>query len=112
MDVDKLIDDLFKDEIIYNRLVERIKYRLTNFNPYIVAALEKLNDGEIDSLLRTIHQQDEDIRFLTCRLSGYESLMRKYEKLSIKVVKLKKQNHRLLSRNSELYELLKTKNNS
>lgn len=110
--VDQLIDFLFSDPVIYDRLVERVKHRITTPNRRFLEVIERLQDGEIDNLIRTIHQQDEDIIFLSHQLSGYDSFIKKYDRLVIKVDWLKRQNKRLVERNKTLTaNVYKSKNN-
>ena len=110
--VDQLIDFLFSDPVIYDRLVERVKYRITTPNRRCLEAIECLEDGEIDNLIRTIHQQDEDIIFLSHQLRGYDSFIQKYDRLAVKVDYLKRQNKRLLDRNKTLVKnVYKSKDN-
>lgn len=110
--VDQLIDFLFSDPDIYYRLVERVKHRITTPNRRCLEAIERLQDGEIDNLIRIIHQQDEDIIFLSHQLSGYDSFIKKYDRLVIKVDWLKRQNKRLVERNKTLVSnVYKSKNN-
>ena len=110
--VDQLIDFLFSDPVIYDRLVARVKHRITTPNRRCLEAIERLQDGEIDNLIRTIHQQDEDIIFLSHQLSGYDSFIKKYDRLVIKVDWLKRQNKRLVVRNKTLVSnVYKSKNN-
>ena len=110
--VDQLIDFLFSDPVIYDRLVVRVKHRITTPNRRCLEAIERLQDGEIDNLIRTIHQQDEDIIFLSHQLSCYDSFIKKYDRLVIKVDWLKRQNKRLIERNQTLVSnVYKSKNN-
>ena len=110
--VDHLIDFLFSDPVICDRLVERVKYRITTPNRRCLEVIERLQDGEIDNLIRTIHQQDEDIIFLSHQLRGYDSFIKKYDRLVIKVDYLKRQNKRLLERNKTLVNnVYKSKDN-
>lgn len=110
--VDQLIDFLFSDPVIYDRLVERVKYRISTPNRRCLEAIERLQDGEIDNLIRTIHQQDEDIIFLSHQLRGYDSFIKKYDRLAVKVDFLKRQNQRLIQRNKTLVNhVYKSKDN-
>lgn len=110
--IDQLIDFMFSDPVIYDRLVARVKYRITTPNRRCLECIESLQDGEIDNLIRIIHQQDEDIIFLSHQLSGYDSLIKKYDRLVIKVDWLKRQNKRLVERNKTLVSnVYKSKNN-
>lgn len=110
--VDQLIDFLFSDPVIYDRLVERVKHRITTPNRRCLEAIERLQDGVIDNLIRTIHQQDEDIIFLSHQLAAYDSFIKKYDRLVIKVDWLKRQNKRLVERNKTLVNnVYKSKNN-
>lgn len=110
--VDQLIDFLFSDPVIYNRLVERVKYRITTPNRRCLECIEALQDGEIDNLIRTIHQQDEDIIFLSHQLNGYDSFIKKFDRYAKKVDWLRRQNKRLVERNKVLAaHVYKSKNN-
>ncbi len=111
--VDDFITELLSSPLVYDRLVERLKYHMSHPNRFFFEALHSLEDDtDIMTLLRVIHRQDESIAYLSHQLVGYDSMVAKYDKLSIKVLSLKRQNKRLLDRNKELTDrVYRSKNN-
>lgn len=110
--VDVLITDLLSNPILRSRIYERVKFNLNTPNRYFVETLSALEDNfDIVEALRTIHQLETELSFLSHQLVNYDSFINKYDKLSVKVANLKRQNARLLERNRVLLNALsKSKN--
>ena len=112
-DVDNVLTYLYSVPAIKSYLDDLMKYRYRQPNRYFLEALSDLeSDFDHKTLLRVIHQQDEDIAFLSRRLDSYVSMLSKHESLVRKVDWLKRQNKRLVSRNKDLVDrVYKSTNN-
>lgn len=103
--VDRLVDFILQNPRARLRFDERMRYNYRTPNRYFLSALASLEDNyDVESLLTTIHRQDEDIAFLSHNLARLESYVSKFETMAKKIDWLKCQNKRLVERNKELVE--------
>ena len=111
--VDTFIDFFRSDSRTSPRFDEVLRYQYRQPNRYFLDSLVALEDDfDASTLLRVIHQQDQDIAYLSHQLSRMDSYVSRFEKFAKKIDYLKRQNKRLLERNKELVDVLyKSKNN-
>lgn len=107
--------EILVDSILQSELSPILKdvyfYQFKNPDTSLMSTLYELyRDGDLDVILRNYHQLQISTQYyhaLAESLQGYE---KKYNAAVIKIAILKRQNARLLKRNSELYEKTKKKN--
>lgn len=111
--VDTIIDFFRSVPEASKRFDEVLRYQYRQPNRYFLDSLVSLEDDfDASTLLRIIHQQDQDISYLSHQLSRMDSYVSKFEKFVKKIDYLKRQNKRLLERNKELVDALyKSENN-
>ena len=105
-----LVDTILKSEV--SPILKDIYfYQFKTPDTSLMSTLYELyRDGDLDIILRDYHQLQISTQYyhhLAESLQGYEN---KYNAAAIKIANLKRQNARLLKRNSELYEKIKKKN--
>lgn len=88
-------------------LVDRLRYQLNSPGRGLLYSLMSLQDsGDLDVLVRQLHQQDVDISYLSHQLRGYDSISKKFDALSVTCAKLRNKNARLIERNNALIKQL------
>ena len=99
--VDFLLDTPFRDSII-SKVRSLVLSRPSSRDLFVRSLSELADTGDIDTLVRHLNWQHNDIMHLTHELQGYERALVSLDKLRQKNARLHDEINKLRSRNSEL----------
>ena len=105
-----IVDILLSDPVLRKSLRDAFFDRPSPTDLFIISLAQLKDNGDIDSLVRALNWQHNDIAFLSSRLEGYERSLQKLDDLRREVARLRDDAVKLRERNSALIRALKDSN--